>query len=55
MVLMIMILIIMISILMISMLIFLLQYEKKNFREPLKAQAREQGPHPLIRSIHPPP
>ena len=49
MVLMIMILIIMILIFMIIILILLLQYEKKNFREPLKAQAREQGPHPLIR------
>merc|ERR1719382_948168 len=26
-----------------------LQYEKKNFREPVKAQARAQRPHPLIR------
>lgn len=25
------------------------QYEKKNFREPVKAQARAQSPHPLIR------
>ena len=27
------------------------QYEKKNFREPVKAQARAQSPHPLIRFI----
>merc|ERR1712223_1475801 len=25
------------------------QYEKKNFREPVKTQARAQSPHPLIR------
>merc|ERR1712018_93710 len=25
------------------------QYEKKNFREPVKSQARAQSPHPLIR------
>ena len=39
----------MIIILMTMILMILLQYEKKNFREPVKAQAREQGPHPLIR------